>query len=120
MKKINANKNASLNYIPDKYTFNEIIIEHNEKNIFIDLDKKIKQLKENWRDKEAFYAILRDIDKEILGGTSFEPEEQEQEHKLNFYKYNLNSTNNACSPDVSLISNENNKLNNFNYSNLKK
>ena len=60
--------------VQDNYIYNDIIIEKNQQNIYIDLEKKIKSLKLNWNNKERFYSVLKEMDNEILGENIYEDE----------------------------------------------
>jgi len=125
MNKINAKHNQNMISVQDKYLHQDIIIENDDRHIFIDLDKKIKQLKECWKDKNAFYSILREIDNQIIGEDIFNDEDKEiynQDLKSKKIKANLNSNNNhhynypynshINSNNVSILSNDNLKINN--------
>lgn len=117
MKKINAYKTNNFPHEinQDKYTYNDVIIDHNDKNIYFDLEKKIKLLKDNWKDKEAFYSILHEINYEIMG-ESYHPEEDKISHSDDYNNtYNINKSiiNNNNNPNMSIISSDN-------HSNLKK
>ncbi len=74
MKNINAKQYS--NAFQEKYLHKDIIIENDERHVYIDLEKKIKMLKDNWKNKEAFYGILRDIDIQIIGENIFNEEEE--------------------------------------------
>ena len=108
-----------MNSFQEKHVHREIIIENDEKHLFIDLDKKIKQLKVTWKDKEAFYAILREIDNQIIGENVY----VERDQPINFEKPNTGNfqtgfnnigifSNNVNSNNMSFISNDNSRINN--------
>ncbi len=105
-----------MNPFQEKYMHRDIIIENDDKHLFIDLDKKIKQLKASWKDKEAFYAILRDIDYHIIGENVYNEQEQiinsEEPNPRNFQSGFNYKGNNINSNNMSFISNDNSRINN--------
>lgn len=108
-----------MNKFQENYIHKDIIIENDDKHLFIDLEKKIKLLKANWKDKEAFYAILRDIDYQIIGENVF-PEHDtslihEDPYNRNYqtgFKNKGTLNNNINSNNMSFISNDNSRINN--------
>jgi len=119
MKNINAKQYS--NAFQEKYLHKDIIIENDERHVYIDLEKKIKMLKDNWKNKEAFYGILRDIDIQIIGENIFNEEEESNyyEDSNSRYMSKLNTgnnfNNNIQSNNLSFISNDNTKSNTNNF-----
>jgi len=118
MKNINAKQFTNSNAFQEKYLHKDIIIENDERHIFIDLEKKIKMLKDNWKNKEAFYSILREIDTQVIGENIITEEEKSVNYEdlksANFMtklNKNKNFKNNIHSNNLSFISNDNNKYN---------
>ena len=110
MKKINAFKTNIFSHeiIQDRYTYNDLIIENNQNNIYLDLEKKIKHLKDNWKDKEAFYSILHEIDYEIMGETYYQEEYKISPSDDCNNSYNINkSVINNNNPNSSIVSSDN-------------
>ena len=108
-----------MNSFQEKYAHRDIIIENDNKHLFIDLENKIKQLKANWKDKEAFYSILREIDNQIIGENVYAEQDQpisfEEANTRNFqtgFNNRANFSNNINSDNMSFISNDNSRINN--------
>lgn len=108
-----------MNSFQEKYAHRDIIIENHDKHLFIDLEKKIKQLKANWKDKEAFYDILREIDNQIIGEDVYSeqelPKNYEEPNTRNIqtgFNHRANFSNNVNSDNISFISNDNSRINN--------
>jgi len=108
-----------MNSFQEKYVHRDIIIENDDRHLFIDLDKKIKLLKANWKDKEAFYKILREIDYQIIGEDFYAEQEEmaslEEPNTRNYqtgFNNKGNHNNYINSNNMSFISNDNSTINN--------
>jgi hypothetical protein len=108
-----------MNSFQEKYVHRDIIIENDDRHLFIDLDKKIRLLKANWKVKEAFYTILREIDHQIIGEDFYAEQEEifslEEPNTRNYqtgFNNKGNHNNNINSNNMSFISNDNSRINN--------
>lgn len=90
------------------YTYNDIIIENNRQNVYIDLEGRIKALKANWDNRENFFQILRELDYEILGEDIYLGEGNFEQNEESFTSHNNNKIkqNNNINENISYISND--------------
>jgi hypothetical protein len=92
LNKIQKQNNYMENSNIQDYIYNDIIIENQQQNVYIDLEKRIKILKGFWNNKEKFYSLLRDIDIEYFGENIYEDEIHTNQNNYNFNSINDEST----------------------------